>query len=36
MNFYLPEGGKTKCENCYENGVCEGGYSSIYPKKKVI
>ncbi|KRX10035.1 Pectin lyase fold/virulence factor [Pseudocohnilembus persalinus] len=34
VNFYLPEGGKTKCENCYENGVCEGGYSSIYPKQK--
>lgn len=33
---YLSKGGELKCNKCLQNGICEGGYIDIYPKKGVI
>ncbi|KRX10870.1 Pectin lyase fold/virulence factor [Pseudocohnilembus persalinus] len=31
---FLKEGGTISCDPCLENGVCQGGYQQIYPKKQ--
>ena len=31
-NTFISENtGELNCENCLENGICEGGYRYIYP-----